>query len=210
MQEKNYLVKHWEYSGLTKNKKLLSAFKKIKRENFVLPEHKEIAYDDIALPLGYDSTISQPSTIIAMLEALDLKEGLKVLEIGTGSGYTAAIISKIIGKKGDIFSIDIIPQITEMAKKNLAKEKIKNIRLFCNDGSKGLKKYAPYDRILVNAASAEIPKELLKQLKVKGIMVAPLGKEHSQKMIKFTKEKNKIKKEYLGEFVFVSMQLGSN
>lgn len=206
MQEKNYLVKHWKYSGLIKNKKLLSAFKKIKRENFVLPEHKETAYDDIALPLGYGSTISQPSTIIAMLEALDLKEGLKVLEIGTGSGYTAAIISKIIGKKGEIFSIDIIPQITEMAKNNLAKEKIKNIMLFCHDGSKGLKKYAPYDRILVNAASAEMPKELLKQLKVKGIMVAPLGKEYSQKMIKFTKERNKIKEEYLGEFIFVPLQ----
>ncbi len=201
-------MEYWTKSGLVKDKNLLKAFEKIRRENFVSPKHKEASYEDIALPLGFGSTISQPSTIMIMLQALELKKGLKVLEIGTGSGYTAALISEIT--KTTVYSIEIVSELVEIAENNLKKEKIKNVEFFCVDGSKGLKEFAPYDRILVNAACKEIPKELLKQLKVKGIMVAPIGKEHSQKMIKFTKEKNKIKEEYLGEFVFVSMQLGSN
>ena len=203
---KNELMKYWKSSGLVKDSRLLKSFNEINRENFVLPEYKNQAYDDIALPLGYGSTISQPSTIMVMVQALELKPKLKVLEIGTGSGYTAALMSKIIGEKGKIYSVDVVPELIGIAKSNLLKEKINNVELFCRDGSKGLKEFAPFDRILVNAACKEIPKELIKQLKICGIIVAPIGPEHSQKMIKFTKEKDKLKEEYLGDFVFVRLK----
>ncbi len=204
--DKESLIKYWNKTGLIHDVKLINAFKEVKREKFVLLEYKDKAYDDIALPIGYGSTISQPSTIMIMLQALEIKPDNKILEIGTGSGYTAALMSKIISNKGKIYGLDIVPEIIEFAERNLTEEKIKNVELFCEDGSKGLKKYAPYDRILVNAAAKDTPKELINQLKINGILVIPIGSEHHQKMIKFTKEKNKLKEEYLGDFVFVKLK----
>ena len=202
--DKEQLLIFWKKAGIVKNKKLLDAFRKIKREDFVLKEYRQSAYEDLALPLIKGSTISQPSTIMIMLEALDLRPGNKVLEIGTGSGYTAALISEIIGPKGDLYTLDIIPELIEVARKNLIK--MKNTKIFCKDGSGGLKKFSPYDRIIVNAAAKEIPKKLISQLKINGIMIMPIGPEYHQKIIKFTKEKNKIKEEYLGDFVFIPLK----
>lgn len=201
---KEQLIEYWTKNNIVKNKKIIQVFRKIKRENFVLPEYKESAYDDIALPLTKGSTISQPTTIMIMLEALDLKPGNKVLEIGTGSGYTAALISEIINQKGKVYTLDIIPELIELAENNL--KDFKNIRIFLKDGSEGLKEFAPYDRILVNAACKEIHKELVNQLKTNGILVLPLGPEYHQQLIKLTKEKNRLKEEILGDFVFVPMQ----
>lgn len=205
MTTKQELIDYWKNKNIITNENILKAFQDVKRENFVLKEYEEGAYEDVPLPIGYESTISQPTTIMIMLQALDIKENQKVLEIGTGSGYTAALISKI-NKKGKIYSIDIIPEVIEIAKKNIEKENIKNIKLFCKDGKNGLKEFAPFDRILVNAACKEIPKELISQLKINGILVAPIGPEYQQKMIKITKEKDKLNEEYLGDFVFVKMK----
>ena len=205
MGDKNNLVDYWKTSGLIKDNRLLSAFMEIDRKNFVLAEDKNNAYEDIALNIGYNSTISQPSTIIIMLQALELKSGEKVLEIGAGSGYTSALMSKIIGNEGKIYSLDIVPELIKFADENLKKENIKNVKLFCRDGSMGLKDYAPYDKILINAACTKIPRILFDQLKINGILVAPIG-EYSQKMIKFTKEINKVKEEYLGDFIFVKLR----
>lgn len=201
---KENLLEYWIGNDIVKNKKIIQAFKKVKRENFVLPEHKENTYDDIALPLIKGSTISQPTTIMIMLEALDLKPGNKVLEIGTGSGYTAALISEIIGPEGKVYTLDIIPELIELTKKNL--ENSRNIEILLKDGSEGLKEFAPYDRILVNAACKEIPNTLVKQLKTNGTLVLPLGPEYHQKLVKFTKEKTRLKEEILGDFVFVPLQ----
>ncbi len=203
---KKELVAHWLDSGLVSDNKLIEAFLKINRENFVTEEYKKNAYEDIALPIGYGSTISQPSTIVIMLQALELKPDQKVLEVGTGSGYTAALISKMIEPNGKIYSIDIVPELIEFAKENLKKESIDDVKIFERDGKKGLKENAPFDRILVNAACEEIPKELINQLKTNGILVAPIGPMYNQKMIKLTKEENKLKEEYLGDFVFVKLR----
>ncbi len=204
---KKCLLEYWINSNLIKDKALLKAFEKINRENFVLPEYKSQAYNDIPLPIGYNATISQPITIMIMLQALEIKPNSKILEIGTGSGYTAALMSKI-AYKGKIFSIDIIPELIEFARNNLKKENIKNIKLVCKDGSQGLKSESPFNRIIINAACKEIPKTLLLQLKNKGILIAPIGK-YSQKMIKFTKINNKFKEEYLGDFIFVELKNNS-
>lgn len=203
MTTKQELIDYWKNKNIITNENILKAFQEVKRENFVLLEYKDSAYEDVPLPIGHESTISQPTTIMIMLQALEIKENQKILEVGTGSGYTAALISRI-NTKGKIYSIDIIPEVIEFAKNNL--KNIENIELFCKDGKQGLKEFAPFDRILINAACKEIPKELISQLKVNGILVAPIGPEYQQKMIKITKEKDKLKEEYLGDFVFVKLK----
>src|SRR3989344_4316909 len=197
---KKDLIDNWKNSGLIINKKLLNAFNKVNRENFVL-NNKE-AYYDIALPILNKQTISQPSTIMIMLQALELKEDDKVLEIGTGSGYNLALICKIVKKI--VYSVEVNKELIDFAEKNLKKEKIKNFKIFHENGFFGLKKYAPFDKIIVTAAPIEIPVELIKQLKINGIMIIPVGK-YTQKMLRVIKRKNGLEKKDLGEFVFVPM-----
>lgn len=197
---KQGLINYWRNSGLITDERLLESFKKIKREYFVLD--KDESYDDRALPILCHQTISQPSTIMIMLQALELKEDDKVLEIGTGSGYNLALICKIV--KETVYSVEIHKELIEFAEKNLKKSGIKNYKIFHRNGYLGLKDYAPFDKIILTAAPVDIPIELIKQLKVDGIMICPVGK-YTQKMLKIIKKKDEIIKQELGDFVFVPM-----
>jgi protein-L-isoaspartate(D-aspartate) O-methyltransferase len=197
---KQALIDYWRNSGLITDEKLLDTFKKIKREYFVL--NKDQAYEDRALPILCHQTISQPSTIMIMLQALELKEDDNVLEIGTGSSYNMALICKIV--KRTVYSIEVHKELIEFAEKNLKKSGIKNYKIFHRNGYFGLKEKAPFDKIILTAAPAEIPIELIKQLKVNGILVAPVGK-YPQKMLKVIKKKDGLVKQELGNFVFVPM-----
>ncbi len=199
------LIKYWIKEELA-DKKLIAAFKKIPREKFILKEYKKDAYSDIPLPILANQTISQPTTIMMMLKALNVKPGDKVLEIGAGSGYQAALLSCLVGKKGKVYTIEIIPELVKFAKNNLKKSNIKNVKVILEDGSKGLPKYKPYNEIIITAASPEIPKHLIKQLKQDGILVVPVGPLYNQQMFKITKKKNEIKIENLGEFIFVPLR----
>lgn len=203
---KQELISYWTKSGIVTNKLVLKAFKKIKRENFILKQYKSEAYGDYPLPIGYGQTISQPTTIMMMLETLELKSKDKVLEIGTGSGYSGAIIAEAINP-GKIYTLEIIKELVEFSKANLKKTKLKNIEVIKADGSVGYKKNSPYNKIIVNAASKEIPEPLLKQLKLNGILVAPVGSGiFGQEMVKIKKTREGIKKENLGSFVFVKLR----
>lgn len=206
MSQKQRLLEHWISSEIIKEKKVIEAFKKTPREEFLKPEHKEEAYGDYALSIGEGQTISQPTTVMLMTEALELKDSHKVLEVGSGSGYQAAIISKIIGNKGKVISTEIIPKLAEFAKNNIEKLKIKNIEIIRHDGSKGYAKQAPYDRIIVTAASPEIPKPLIKQLKENGIIIIPVGNLVEQIMIKGIKKGGRLIKEEIGQFMFVPLK----
>jgi len=197
---KNDLINYWENSGLITDERLLNAFRKVRRENFVLD--KKQAYHDMALPILNKQTISQPSTIMIMLQALELNENDKVLEIGTGSGYNLALICRMV--KRIVYSVEIHKELIEFAKGNLKKSKINNFEIFHQNGYFGLKKYAPFDRIILTAAPNEIPLELIKQLKIDGIMVAPIGK-YTQRMLKIIKKKDGMIKQDLGDFIFVPM-----
>jgi len=197
---KNDLINYWENSGLITDERLLNAFRKVRRENFVLD--KKQAYHDMALPILNKQTISQPSTIMIMLQALELNENDKVLEIGTGSGYNLALICRMV--KRIVYSVEIHKELIEFAKGNLKKSKINNFEIFHQNGYFGLKKYAPFDRIILTAAPNEIPLELIKQLKIDGIMVAPIGK-YTQRMLKIINKKDGLIKQDLGDFVFVPM-----
>jgi len=196
---KEFLIKKWESEGISKE--VIDAFKKVKREDFVLKEYRNVAYKDVALPIIENQTISQPSTVIIMTNALDVKKGMKVLEIGAGSGYQAALLSKLVGSKGKVVTVEIIKELVDFAKKNLKKAKIRNVNVIHGDGSLGYAKEKPYDRIIVTAACPRILDSYLKQLKKKGILIIPVGKGF-QRMIK-VKEKRVID---LGDFVFVPLK----
>jgi|SRR3989344_1202424 len=197
---KQDLINFWKDSGLITDERLLDAFKKVRREYFVL--NKNESYDDRALPILCRQTISQPSTIMIMLQALELKKDDKVLEVGTGSGFNLALMCKIV--KGIVYSLEIHKELIEFAEKNLKKARIRNYKIFHRNGYFGLREYAPFDKIIITAAPKEIPIELINQLKENGIMIAPVG-EYSQKMLKITKRDDKIIKQDLGDFIFVPM-----
>ena len=181
-------------------KKIIKAFEKVNRSEFISKKQKKYSYYDIALPIGKGQTISQPYTIAFMLTLLKLKNNQKILEVGTGSGYVLALINEI-SKDSEIYGIEIIKELTKRSKKIL-KDK-KNIKIIHGDGSKGLLriKGKGFDRILVSAAAQEIPQKIIKQLKIGGILVAPV--RNSIIFVKKHPKKDKIK-EYPG-FRFVPL-----
>jgi len=206
MPTKEELIEHWVSSGLVNDKKVIEAFKKVPRENFIKKEDLDEAYGDYPLPIGSGQTISQPTTVMVMTQALELKEGDKVLEVGSGSGYQAAIIANIIGEKGKVISTEIVDDLVKFAQDNITKLVIKNVKIIKYDGSKGYEKEAPYDKIIVTAATPKIPKSLVNQLKENGIIVAPVGNMTEQIMVKARKKHGKLEEEKLGHFMFVPMK----
>lgn len=185
------------------SKQTLKTFEKVKRENFVPKEVRHVAYEDTALPVGEEQTISQPYTIAVMLDLLQLKPGHKVLEIGSGSGYALALISEIVAKKGFVYGVEIIKSLAEKSKKTL--KSYKNVKVYNKSGSEGLKEQAPFDRILISAALKEIPKTISERLKDNGILVAPVDDgSGSQDLVAFQRKNNKfVVKTKKPGFVFV-------
>ena len=191
-----------------KDKAILNAMEKIPRHLFVGEENIGKAYTDRPLSIGYGATISQPYTVAFMLEKLELKKGLNVLEVGTGSGWNASLIAYIINP-GKVYTTEIVPELSEFAKKNIDKVNIKNIEII-QTKELGYRKAMPYDRIIVTAASKDIPQELTDQLKDNGIMLIPVDSKYEngyQDMIKVRKFKDRIEKEDLKyTFLFVPLK----
>jgi len=204
MEQKNELMNFWK-ENLEFNEMELNAFMAVNREDFVPKDVRHRAYEDIPLPLMRGKTISQPTTVMLMTHALELKPNEKVFEIGTGSGYQAAIIAKIVEAKGKVITTEIIPELINLAKQNLAKANIKNVEVHEDDGSKGMPKQV-FDKIIITAACKEFPKPLLEQLKPEGIIVGPVGNRNEQEMVRGVKDKNnKLELEFLGPFLFTPM-----
>ena len=185
-------------------KEIEEAFLETPREMFVPESLKNYAYVDTPLEIGSGQTISAPHMVAIMVEALDLKKGQKVLEIGAGSGYHAAIVSKIIGSKGHVYTIERFSSLAEFAKKNLENTNIKNVTVETGDGSEGLPKYAPYDRIYVTCAAPDIPPPLIEQLKDQGKLMVPVGKMICNLEL-IIKKGNKIISKDLGGCAFVPL-----
>ena len=203
------MVENLRQQGI-QDENVLDAFEKIPRHLFVPNELLDLAYTDIPLEIAEGQTISQPYTIAVMLEALELKKGDKVLEVGTCSGYNAALIAHIVGKRGFVYTTEIISELAALADKNLKKldikQDIKNVEVIETDGSLGWQEKAPYDKIIVTAACPKIPEPLVGQLKENGIIVAPVGPMFGQQMVKAVKQDGKLKKESLGMFMFVPLK----
>lgn len=174
----NRLTNNLMKDGYLRTHAIIEAFANVDRIDFVLPELEPSAYADIPLPIGYGQTISQPTTVAIMLELLDPQQNQKILDIGSGSGWTTALLAYIVGEKGKVISLERIRELCDFGRKNV--RKIKKIgkevtEIYNIDGSKGYAPRAPYDRILVSASAKEVPEELKNQLKIGGKMVIPVN-----------------------------------
>lgn len=173
----NRLTNDLMKSGYLRTTSIIEAFANVDRIDFVLPELELDANADVPLPIGYGQTISQPTTVAIMLELLDPQEGQKILDIGSGSGWTTALLAYIVGEKGKVISLERIKDLCDFGRKNIRKIKKINreVAEFYNiDGSLGYSPRALYDRILVSASAREVPQELKDQLKVGGKLVMPV------------------------------------
>ncbi len=188
---------------------VLSAMLQVPRHRFVSRQYRDIAYRDGPIPIRHGQTMSQPYTVAFMTDLLDLEGNERVLEIGTGSGYQAAVLSHLAK---EVYTIEIIEELAESAKKTLKKLGYKNVHVKAGSGEYGWEKHAPYDAILVTAGiEREVPKALLEQLKEGGILVAPIGRGYDKVMTRLIKGKSgKLKKEKFGIFHFVPFVEESN
>lgn len=184
-----------------RDKLVLGAIRKVPRHLFVPENLKDQAYSDGPLPIGEGQTISQPYIVALMTELLGLKGGEKVLEIGTGSGYQAAILAEIAK---EVYTIEIICSLAKTAEKRLKKMGYENITVRCADGYQGWKEHAPFDGVIVTAAPDHIPQPLVDQLKVRGRLVIPVGDVFQELMV-ITKTETGIKKMNVIPVRFVPM-----
>jgi protein-L-isoaspartate(D-aspartate) O-methyltransferase len=198
------LVDELVKGGYLKTPTLIDAFKSVDRKLFVPAEHKDEAYENKPLPIGFDQTISQPLTVAFMLELLQAQPGDKILDIGAGSGWQSALLSYIVGETGKVVGMERIAELRNSAVDNLMNlpELDSRVAMMIGDGSVGYAPEAPYDRIIAAAMSEEIPTEWKDQLKIGGTLVAPVG-QSIVVMRKVTPEKFETNS-YLG-FSFVPL-----
>jgi protein-L-isoaspartate(D-aspartate) O-methyltransferase len=185
-----------------RDKRVLAAMGAIPREIFVPPESCHLAYADKPLPIGYGQTISQPFIIAMMTEALELNGQEKVLEIGTGSGYQAAILAELAKR---VITTERVRALADKAKKLLEELGYKNIEVHLAEETLGWRREAPYEAIMVTAAAPKVPPELIAQLAIGGRLVIPVGSRYIQELSKITRGRKKNKIENLGGCRFVSL-----
>jgi len=185
-----------------RDERVLAAMARIPRERFVPPEEQHLAYDDRPLPIGFDQTISQPLIIALMTEALELTGSEKVLEVGTGSGYQAAILAKLARL---VITTERLPPLAEAAKRALDGLGYTNIEVHLAEETLGWQKGAPYNAIMVTAGAPRVSADLLAQLAIGGRMVIPVGSRYVQELYKITRHRRKNIVENLGGCRFVSL-----
>jgi protein-L-isoaspartate(D-aspartate) O-methyltransferase len=184
------------------DKRIVEAMKHVPREAFVLPEQYHAAYDDRPLGIGFGQTISQPFIVALMVQALELRENEKVLELGTGSGYEAAILAELAQK---VVTVECIPELAESAKQVLDKLGYSNIEIHVAGKTLGWPEGAPYDAIIVSAGAPSVPQVLLEQLTWEGRLVIPVGSQWQQDLLKVTKLRKGNRIESLGGCYFVPL-----
>jgi protein-L-isoaspartate(D-aspartate) O-methyltransferase len=192
--------------GYLKTPAIIEAFKNIDRLDFVLDEYKNEAYVNAPLPIGFNQTISQPLTVAFMLELLEPKPNEKILDVGSGSGWTTALLAYLVGENGRVIGLERIPELVALSEKNISKYNfIKKgiVEIINSDGTKGYRKEAPYDRIIAGAAATgDVPIYWRRQLKIGGRIVAPVG--NSVIVIDKISKNRYNQKEYFG-FSFVPL-----
>jgi len=203
-QERERLVTNLYSEGYIKTEPVKQAFLTIPRETFLPESLKNFAYVDIPLDIGQGQTISAPHMVAIMCESLDIKNGQKVLEVGTGSGYHAAIVAQLIGETGQVYTIERFESLAKKAKENLKKIRCTNVIVEVGDGSCGLPSYQPYDRIYVTCAAPYLPQPLIDQLQDYGKLLVPIGDKFCE-LILLEKEKGKSVIHRLGGCVFVPL-----
>lgn len=202
-EEREEMVQSQLRARGVKSGKVLDAMRTVPRHLFVPEKIASMAYSDRPLAIGHEQTISQPFIVAFMTEALDIDGGDKVLEIGSGSGYQAAVLAEI---GAEVWTMEIVPELAEMAESNLKQAGYENVHVKCGDGYKGWPEEAPFDAVIITAAPESIPDALVDQLKEGGTMVLPVGPVNSvQTLKKVIKKDGKLKQETLIPVRFVPM-----
>jgi len=181
---------------------VIRAMKNVKRHEFVPNQFRNRAYSDSPLSIGQGQTISQPYIVAHMTELLNIEKKDKILEIGTGSGYQAAVLAEITS---NVYSIEIVEELAEKARKTLREQGYQNIHLKVGDGFKGWEKHAPFDGIIVTCSPSDVPEPLKEQLAEKGRMVIPVGGAFIQELVVLQKKEGKIKRSRISNVRFVPM-----
>ena len=203
---RNELIKNLFKKGI-KNKDILKAFFKVPRHLFIHKDFESYAYKDEAFPIEDNQTISQPFTVAFQTQLLDVCKGDKVLEIGTGSGFQTAVL---VFLGAEVYTIERIHSLYKKSKKILDQINLIPKKNIWDDGHKGFESFSPFDKIIITAACEKPPNNLLKQLKINGKMVVPIGKD-VQKMTLFTRvSENKFEKRTFGDYRFVPMLRNKN
>ncbi len=200
-QRRKNLIEELRSKGI-KDERVLSAFEQVPRQVFVNTAFEEKAYNDTALPIGKHQTISQPFTIARQMELLDVFPGEKVLEIGTGSGYQAALLCEL---GAEVFSIERYKELYETAR-NTLHELGYSVQLKQGDGTLGWSAYSPYDAIIVTAGAPSVPENMVQQLGIGGRLVVPVGDRGNQKMVKVHRlNENEYEEQHFRTFKFVPL-----
>jgi protein-L-isoaspartate(D-aspartate) O-methyltransferase len=202
--ERKALVKRLVSSGYLSNEDVIGAMLRVPRHCFIPESRQGSSYVDTPLGIGFGQTISAPHMVAMMTEHLDVEPQQKVLEIGAGSGYQAAIIAELL-KDGVLYTVERIPELAERAEKILKELGYSNVHVIVGEGTQGYVEEAPYDRIIVTAAAPKIPAPLLDQLKPGGKLLIPVGGRVLQDLLLVEKEEKWFKKKNLGGCVFVPL-----
>jgi protein-L-isoaspartate(D-aspartate) O-methyltransferase len=187
--EREQMVKEQIVMRGVVDERVLAAMRKVPREEFVPAEFRGESYKDGPVPIGYAQTISQPYIVALMTETLKLQSGDHVLEIGTGSGYQAAILAEL---GAEVYSIEIIPQLAQMAEQNLQRLGFKNVHVKAGDGYKGWPEHAPFDACIVTCAPNHVPQPLIDQLKEGGRLIIPVGERFAQQLYLLEKKNGRV------------------
>lgn len=201
-KEKSAMIKEQLINRGIRDERVLRAMRDVPRENFVEGNNRYLAYADMPLSIGYGQTISQPYIVAYMLECLDIKEGDRVLEIGAGSGYEAALLSRLAR---EVVTMEIVEELYTEVKDRLEGLGYENIEVIKGDGYRGFEEKAPYDKIILSAAPNEIPKKLVEQLGIGGKMIAPVGSFFQELILIEKGKEGKVTVERLLSVRFVPM-----
>lgn len=203
------LVDELTREGVIKSERVRRALLSVPREEFVLPEYRLMAYEDRPLPLFAGATISAPHMVAMMCDLIEPRSGMKILEVGAGSGYHAAVCAEAIERRGKVYTIEIVKELAVYAAQNIERLGYWGVvEVFHGDGRRGLERHAPFDAVIVTAAASGIPRTLVDQLRDGGVLVIPVEEGAGQVLYWVVKRGEKIEKRAITYVLFVPLREG--